>query len=375
VTKRPNEEVPNPRVPETYLPPGGVRYPVSTGETWITIAATTGLSPWDLIDFNFPGTKRALQTNRERGMRQVNWYLREYIGCRTSLDGENWAFDSGLTQGRGSWRGGVIYVPPAFFQQFKRSVAAMSWLDQRPPEKMARNQLLAKRGYVCVNFLEASISTMQTNQGLKGYADGDGFTAASGVYEGSPDMTTYRLYPVKRSRETLDDGIKFTQTVGVIDQSATEDLFHHVPPTSWGGVAIQVFRSLRASETAHVTPPIWTQLSLTMYFNGTFDAEVTSFSLFPNVTLYHSSAFMPSFSQDGGKTWTHNVPLPQRDGSEDYFKQDVSETGMRNFHRWQVDGWGAWGTHGAGNPWGARPDQPGGIARRDQASPRVIQSW
>jgi len=60
VTKRPNEEVPNPRVPEIYLPPGGVRYPVSTGETWITIAATTGLSAWDLIDFNFPGTKRAL---------------------------------------------------------------------------------------------------------------------------------------------------------------------------------------------------------------------------------------------------------------------------------------------------------------------------
>jgi hypothetical protein len=361
MTGKPNEEKPSPLVPESYVPPRGVRIPVGKNDTWMKIANTIGIDAWDLIDFNFPGTKRAMQNNRERGMRQVNWYLREYVGCRTTIDGDNWAFEMGLTQGKGGWKGGHIYIPPSKgplvlpIRQINQSIAAMSWLDPRPPEKMNRAQLLAKRGYMCVNFLEASITVMETKQGLKGYPTGSGFTADSGVYEGATDLTTYRLYPVKRSQETLADGIKFTQTVGVLDQSATEALFHHVPPSLWAGLAVQLFRALQAKQSALLTPPIWTELTLTMYFNGSYDAEVTSISLFPNVSLYHGGAFRPSVSYDGKKTWSHNIPLTPQDKAEDYIKEEVSENGVRNFVRWQTDGWGSWGSHGGGNPWAARP--------------------
>jgi hypothetical protein len=107
----PNEEKPVALVSASYTPPSGVRYPVKKGDTWITIARSVGIDPWDLIDFNFPGTKRVHASNPERASRQVNWYLREYVGCKTTLDGENWAFDTGLTKGLGSWRGGIIYTP------------------------------------------------------------------------------------------------------------------------------------------------------------------------------------------------------------------------------------------------------------------------
>jgi hypothetical protein len=75
VAGKPNEERPIPLVPENYVPPEGVRHPVRKGETWITIAKTAGIEPWELIDFNFPGTRRALlRGNPERAKRQVNWY-------------------------------------------------------------------------------------------------------------------------------------------------------------------------------------------------------------------------------------------------------------------------------------------------------------
>jgi hypothetical protein len=79
----------------------------------MTIAAKNSIDPWDLIDFNFPGLKRVKLANFQQATRQVNWYLREYVGCNTTTDGENWAFTSGLTTGKGGWKGGFIYVPPS----------------------------------------------------------------------------------------------------------------------------------------------------------------------------------------------------------------------------------------------------------------------
>jgi hypothetical protein len=111
MTRRPNEETPSPIVPDTYVPPGGTRYPVHSRENWAIIAASHSIDPWDLIDFNFPGLKRMNLSDIQRATRQTNWYLREYVGCNTTTDGENWAFTTGLTGGRGSWKGGVIYIP------------------------------------------------------------------------------------------------------------------------------------------------------------------------------------------------------------------------------------------------------------------------
>src|SRR5215208_3520870 len=112
MSRKPNEETPSPLVPDSYVPRDGTRQPVLTGQTWATIAAARSIDPWDLIDFNFPGLKRLKLADSQRATRQVNWYLREYVGCNFSKDNENWDFTSGLTGGRGNWRGGFIYIPP-----------------------------------------------------------------------------------------------------------------------------------------------------------------------------------------------------------------------------------------------------------------------
>lgn len=112
----PQESKPVPPVRENQLPPMGIAHKVAAGkpESWVSLATLQGLSdPWDLIDFNFPGMKLLHQINPPLAARQVNWYLREYVGCETSLDGgNNWAFTFPLTGGKGVWKGGVIYLPP-----------------------------------------------------------------------------------------------------------------------------------------------------------------------------------------------------------------------------------------------------------------------
>lgn len=70
--------------PETY------KYKVKTGDTWLTLGAQNN-HQWGehhLIWINF-----RLSPTDPFYADQVNWYLREYVGCRHSLDGgQNWAF-------------------------------------------------------------------------------------------------------------------------------------------------------------------------------------------------------------------------------------------------------------------------------------------
>jgi hypothetical protein len=107
-----NIEKPTPSVPETFKPPTGRDYRVTSKDSWVSLAGALKIGPWDLIDFNFPGMKSAMQINAELASRQVNWYLSEYLGCRVSRDGRNLAFSEGLSAGRGVHKGGVIFLPP-----------------------------------------------------------------------------------------------------------------------------------------------------------------------------------------------------------------------------------------------------------------------
>jgi hypothetical protein len=57
-------------------------YAVLDSDDWWKIAAREHMDVWDLIKFNF-------QTHVPE---EVNWYLRELVGCRHSKDGRNYAF-------------------------------------------------------------------------------------------------------------------------------------------------------------------------------------------------------------------------------------------------------------------------------------------
>lgn len=69
---------------------------VQTGDNFVKLAAQYGFEdPWDIIQFNY-GTKDP---------EEVNWYLRELVGCTRSNDGINYSFDS-------SDKFGIVYIPP-----------------------------------------------------------------------------------------------------------------------------------------------------------------------------------------------------------------------------------------------------------------------
>jgi hypothetical protein len=107
-----NIEKPTPSVPETFKPPTGRDYRVTSKDSWVSLAGALKIGPWDLIDFNFPGMKSAMQINAELASRQVNWYLSEYLGYRVSRDGRNLAFSEGPSAGRGVHKGGSSSFRP-----------------------------------------------------------------------------------------------------------------------------------------------------------------------------------------------------------------------------------------------------------------------
>jgi hypothetical protein len=79
--KRPPKEAPFP-------PAGGIPYKVVDGDTWGSVAKKFTLDVMKLIHFNF-------QTN-DPG--EVNWYLREKVGCQLN-DGNNWKFSASAVPG------------------------------------------------------------------------------------------------------------------------------------------------------------------------------------------------------------------------------------------------------------------------------------
>ncbi|HEX4810181.1 MAG TPA: hypothetical protein VH325_14675 [Bryobacteraceae bacterium] len=62
---------------KTYTPPDGHKHKVDDRETWGTLAATVGMSAWELIRYNYP----TLPADQQLATKEVNWYLQQYVGC------------------------------------------------------------------------------------------------------------------------------------------------------------------------------------------------------------------------------------------------------------------------------------------------------
>jgi hypothetical protein len=97
-----NEKRPPKPVYPWIQPPDTYRYKVKTGDTWLTLGAQNHhqFGEVQLIWINF-----RLSPLDHFYTDQVNWYLREYVGCCQSLDnGQNWAFT-------GDANPGYIFLP------------------------------------------------------------------------------------------------------------------------------------------------------------------------------------------------------------------------------------------------------------------------
>jgi hypothetical protein len=88
--RRPVRPLPPDLIPEKSKP-----HKVKDKESWTSIALSLGLNPSDLIYFNF----------RTRNPMEVNWYLKNRVGCKTlTKNKKNFMFSS-------ADKPGIIYLP------------------------------------------------------------------------------------------------------------------------------------------------------------------------------------------------------------------------------------------------------------------------
>lgn len=94
-------------VPRNFVPEGGRSYKVQDGDSWVTLsrafssASSASFDPWFIIRFNYP----YLPSDTQRATREVNWYLKEYVGCKlVTPDRTNYVFSSSASPG-------IIYQP------------------------------------------------------------------------------------------------------------------------------------------------------------------------------------------------------------------------------------------------------------------------
>jgi hypothetical protein len=84
-------------VSQSYRPASGQKYKVKDSDSWITLARDKGISPWELIRYNYPG----LPSNDHQAAPEVNWYLQEYVGCtKLTADRKNYCFSSAANPGQ-----------------------------------------------------------------------------------------------------------------------------------------------------------------------------------------------------------------------------------------------------------------------------------
>jgi hypothetical protein len=192
-----------------------------------------------------------------------------------------------------------------------------------------------------------------------------GYEKDTGLYR-SPSFLGYPSYPypIKLSEpDYIEEGVVFRQTVGARTQSA-ELLTNNLPPPI-GFVAGKVLQA------AANFPPIWTELKLTIRYDGTYEGELVAHSLYPSCSYYEHSPL----------TCLNLGPLP---GACEVYERKYEYDGQPNYGRWfhQDKGWGAKSGYkpADGNPWGVtspdsdvlfgqQPADPNDEARRPHHVP------
>jgi hypothetical protein len=118
--------------------------------------------------------------------------------------------------------------------------------------------------------------------------------------------------------------------------------------------------------------PIWTELELTITFNGTYEGRLLRHSLFPSNSFYYGGKFM----RVGQGGWV----IPLNDEVGELYHKISDYDGMPNMKRWKNLGWGVVRDASpsgpvTGSPWGVSdPNDPNdGPRQRPPGLPLVIE--
>ena len=268
---------------------------------------------------------------------------------------------------------GIIYIPKRVMPltTIVHSVASLSWIDPRlydakslpevdrggdPGQIMTRDRILGKTAYRFANFLEAYV-VVNTKKEVEKY----GFTSDSGMYM-SPSYRAIEpeAFAEKTERFLLDNnrGVRFVQTVGCKTISPETIGGSTGMRTVAGALGIpryyeginEMTRMVsklgydvgrKVAEQILVFPPIWTQLELTIYSDGSFEGNLVRHSIFPSVSFYLQRYTVEAF--------TYNTTSYTELSTYD------ARTVIDN---WRSTGWGILSASTplqgpvAGNPWG-----------------------
>lgn len=112
------EQAPAQPISRDFIPENSTPYHVKDGDSFVSIARENNMDVWDLIYANFKTRKPA----------EVNWYLREYVGCKLQTKNErSWRFSSDAYPG-------VIHIPNGYCEDYSTYVCE-SEEDVPPPPK------------------------------------------------------------------------------------------------------------------------------------------------------------------------------------------------------------------------------------------------
>jgi hypothetical protein len=216
-------------------------------------------------------------------------------------------------------------------QTITHAAATLSWIDPRAPLPktdigdpggvVTRDFILGMSGYRFANFLEASVTIDDDGNFM-----GPQFTQDSGL---RMSISAFGQMPVglptKQSINTLSDVVVFKQTVGASTKTPEKI-----------GLLLGGFLGATLAHAIEGFPPIWTELILRIFPDGTAQAQFLRHSLFPSVSFYAE---------------------PSHVLGPNFFKARPNFDGVPTLNRWQAEGWGTLKSSGptgpvGGNPWG-----------------------
>jgi hypothetical protein len=235
---------------------------------------------------------------------------------------------------------------------FTHSIATMSWIDPRtglpevddgsdPGATSTRAVVVGRKAYRFSNLLEAWVRVAD------GVIIGHGFTSTSDMYR-SPSFLRIPSQPIGivRKIELIANGVRFRQLVGCRTQSpevigrgvgagvgaGVGSILGPLGAAAGGYVGEKVGE--KAAGKAKGFPPIWTELELTLWSDGTGDAKLIRHSLFPSLSYYTQQTLLPP-----------GPYLSSTGQADNYNRVEGSYDGMPHYLDWLDKGWGG------GNPW------------------------
>jgi hypothetical protein len=254
---------------------------------------------------------------------------------------------------------------------YQRSAATVSWIDpatglpevdhNKPNDPVkSRAFLTTDVGFRFCNFIEVWVNYDTVRRTITGH----GFSSASGIYKApSYAKIPSQVYSIQRNVKVGTEPITFTQTLGAKTQSpevlgAGGGL---VGGAIAGGIAGSFVGGVGAipgaivggllgasvgTTGAHAVtgfPPIWSELTVKIFNDGRFQAELGRHSYFPSLTFYKVR-----LDSSGSQTSDYDR-VSIAPGAEYY-------DAVPNLKHWEENGWGSirGGTTSGptdGNPW------------------------